>query len=185
MAIIILVFVKSTAVIIALIISSFTFLILFKKHLIKKYIVRTLVLLVLSSLISYIYLSYLNKENRIKNKISTFIDYRSTARLVLYQSTLKLIKDNLILGVGPGNWKIKCQEYGLYSASEIDETYYKGVNFAQRPHNDFLWVFAEAGIFAGLCYIILFLILLKESYLLYRKNNEKERKKTFCQKEEE
>ena len=51
-------------------------------------------------------MNYSHNDYKIKDKISTFIDYRSSARLVLYKSTFKLIKDHLLLGVGPGNWKI-------------------------------------------------------------------------------
>ncbi len=64
-----------------------------------------------------------------------------------------------------GNWKIDIWKYGLY----VDAL---GDSFAQRPHNDFLWVFAEGGFIAGLSYILLFLILLRDSYFLYRNRQE-------------
>jgi tetratricopeptide (TPR) repeat protein len=175
MAIIILVSVKSMAVIIALIISALSFLILFKRNQINRYIIKAIYICALFFLATFISFNFFNYDIKIKDKISTFIKYRSSARLVLYKSTFKLIKHNLLLGVGPGNWKIKCPEYGVYSTKELDHTYYNGLNFVQRPHNDFLWVFAEAGVFAGLCYIILFLIILRESYLLYKRNVKKER----------
>ena len=175
MAVLILVFVKSTAVIIALIISSVSFLILFKRNQLNSYIIKAIYICALFFLVTFIYLNFFNYDNKIKDKISTFIEYRSSARLVLYKSTFKLIQHNLLLGVGPGNWKIKSPEYGVYAAQELDHTYYNGLNLVQRPHNDFLWVFAEAGLFAGLCFILLFLIILRKSYLLYKSSVEKER----------
>ena len=174
-ALIILVFVKCTAVFVALIISAISFLIFFKKVLTNRYIFKIVSICVLFSLVTFIYLNFSSHGSKVKNKFSTFIEYRSSARLVLYKSTFNLIKHNLFLGVGPGNWKIKAPEYGVYSNLELDHTYYNGLNFVQRPHNDFLWVFAEGGFFAGLCYMLLFLIILRKSYLLYKSSLEKDR----------
>lgn len=175
LSLVILVFVKSTAVIIALIISTVSFLFFFKRNLISRYIIKVIYISALFSLVTFIYFTIFSYGDNIKNRVSTFIEYRSSARLVLYKSTFKLIKHNLLLGVGAGKWKVKCHEYGAYSNPELDHTYYNGLNFAQRPHNDFLWVFAEAGILAGLSYIILFLIILRKSYLLYKRSVTKER----------
>ena len=175
LALIVLVFVKCTAVFVALVISATSFFIFFKKDLINRYIIKTICIGVLFSLLAFCYLNFFSHSSKVKDKLSTFIEYRSSARLVLYKSTFKLIKHNLFLGVGPGSWKIKCPEYGVYSTPKLDHTYYNGLNFVQRPHNDFLWVFAEGGLFAGLCYMLLFLIILRKSYLLYKSSVEKER----------
>lgn len=72
-------------------------------------------------------------------------------RLTLWKKTLQIIADHPLLGVGPGNWKIMVPKYGtegLQSASGK-------LNFI-RPHNDYLWVFAESGIFGFLFYLSLF-----------------------------
>lgn len=100
-----------------------------------------------------------------KKEITKTIDFSSSQRFSLYNSSLKLIFDNPILGVGPGNWKINIWEYNLYFNTFGD-------SFAQRPHNDFLWVFSEGGFLAGLSYLLIFLILLRDSYLLYKKSND-------------
>ena len=172
LALLVLMFVKSTAVLIALMISSVSFLILSKKNLFSKYLIRACSLFII---ISCVYFKCFSDDHNIKNKVSSFIEYRSSARLVLYKSTFCLIKDNFFLGVGAGNWKIRIPEYGVYSDDELDHTYYNGINFVQRPHNDFLWVFAEAGIFGGICYIVLFLVLLIKSYLLFKSSFNKDK----------
>ena len=105
-----------------------------------------------------------------KKEITKTIDFSSSQRFSLYNSSLKLIFDNPILGVGPGNWKINIWEYNLYFNTFGD-------SFAQRPHNDFLWVFSEGGVIAGFSYLLLFLILLRDSYFLSK--NSKNSKNNF------
>jgi len=72
-------------------------------------------------------------------------------RLKVWNLTTDLINDNTIIGVGPGNWKILAvKEYSRYDFNS------KVINWA-RPHNDFLWVFAEMGLFGFIFYIGMFL----------------------------
>ena len=105
-----------------------------------------------------------------KKEITKTIDFSSSQRFSLYNSSIKLIIDNPIFGAGPGNWRIKIWEYDLYFNTFGD-------SFAQRPHNDFLWVFSEGGLIAGLSYLLLFLILLRDSYFLSK--NSKNAKNNF------
>ena len=95
-----------------------------------------------------------DKTTKIEEKI--FANALSSgARLQLYNNTLSLIKSNPILGVGPGNWKIKHGQFSLKGS--IGET---GQKLVQRPHNDFLWIAAESGILAGVLYFLVFIISL-------------------------
>ena len=69
-------------------------------------------------------------------------------RLELWKRTYALIKEEPILGHGIGSWKIHMLKYGNKGlASENNITFY------QRPHNDFLWIFAEQGIIGLLLYL--------------------------------
>ena len=68
MAVLILVFVKSTAVIIALIISSVSFLILFKRNQLNSYIIKAIYICALFFLVTFIYLNFFNYDNKIKDK---------------------------------------------------------------------------------------------------------------------
>ena len=117
--------------------------------------------------LAYFVLDYTNRLERFKVEFSGILtDASVQSRYKLYSSTLQLISDHPVLGVGPANWKIAIWKYGLYKGTIGD-------SFAQRPHNDFLWVFAEAGFLAGISYILLFLVLLRDAYLLH-KNREEE-----------
>ena len=75
-------------------------------------------------------------------------------RFTLWQKTLFMIKDNPILGVGIGNWKIALPNYG--TSGMRSET---GLVHFQRPHNDFLWVLSETGIIGLISYLSIFIIV--------------------------
>ena len=72
----------------------------------------------------------------------------------LYKNTFDLIKNNPVLGVGPGNWKIQHGKYS-YMAPLV-----KMEKTLQRPHSDLLWIASEAGIIAGIVYLLIFIIAL-------------------------
>ena len=116
----------------------------------------------------YAIMKLTNRYDAFLAEINRTIDFTPEARYKLYNSSLQLIADHPFFGVGPGNWKTVIWEYDLYKGS-------LGTAFAQRPHNDFLWVFAEGGIFAGISYILLFLILLRDSYLLHKNSKDEDR----------
>lgn len=68
-------------------------------------------------------------------------------RLRVWQGTVDMIRDNPVLGVGPGNWRLAYYPYVKGVFDNIQQ-----VNWAQ-PHNDFLWIFAEKGIGGILLYL--------------------------------
>ena len=163
---------QTRAVLFALGIFSISLFLLNKKKLYKKHFIRILVGAVLLLGSSYAIYKYTNKYDSFIVEIKKTLDFNSSARYKLYDSTLKLIKDHPIFGVGPGNWKIDVSSYGLYIK---DRAFFKaGSGFAQRPHSDFLWVFAEGGFIAGIAYVLLFLILLKDSFYLHKNRKEKD-----------
>ncbi len=71
-------------------------------------------------------------------------------RLSIWRGTVDMIKDHLWLGVGPGNWRL---EYYDYIAGVFNNIVH--VNWGQ-PHNDFLWIFAEKGVFGILTFLSFF-----------------------------
>ncbi|MFT5266522.1 MAG: O-antigen ligase [Polaribacter sp.] len=78
-------------------------------------------------------------------------------RLMLWEKTASVIRQSPFFGVGAGNWQIEYPNYnvhGLYSV-ELDSTTF------QRPHNDWLWVWAETGIIGLLCYLGFFLAIVQ------------------------
>lgn len=72
-----------------------------------------------------------------------------TERMIVWGNTWQMIGDYPLWGVGGGNWQIHFPKYGLHNFYGLNERVYLGYETFQRPHNDFLWVYAEAGI-AGL-----------------------------------
>jgi O-antigen ligase len=107
------------------------------------------------------------KERIDKNRI-----VENDGRVALDIKTIDMIKDNLLLGVGPGNWRKELPKYGLKNT--IGQ---KGDRFVQRPHSDFLWFFAEGGILSGILYILLFVIILRDALFFYL--NMKDEKRYF------
>jgi O-antigen ligase len=101
-------------------------------------------------------------ENKIDHSLNTpkktdFIKVNSVhtfdLRLSLWNNTIKMFKDHPLLGVGPGNWQIFFPKYGL---NNIDEKSTKdGYTTYQRPHNDWLWIASELGIFGLIFYILI------------------------------
>jgi O-antigen ligase len=76
-------------------------------------------------------------------------------RIALWRKSIRMIKDNPLFGVGLGQWKIVLPLYGKIermweSEGGLNEVYF------QRPHNDYLWVLSEAGLFGFFFYLSIF-----------------------------
>jgi len=156
------VFSKATLLaLLVLIFSAFIYFFCTKKY-VEIYLTSFIALTILSFATivtlktSYEKKTLVNTEKTTKIEEKIFANALSSgARLQLYNNTLSLIKSNPILGVGPGNWKIKHGQFSLQGS--IGET---GQKLVQRPHNDFLWIAAESGILAGVLYFLVFIISL-------------------------
>jgi tetratricopeptide (TPR) repeat protein len=86
------------------------------------------------------------------NSIVDFDSDNNKGRLQIWGSTYQMSTDHFWMGVGAGNWKIAVIPY--YS-EKYGETYENW----RRPHNDFLWILSEKGIFALISYLILFVLI--------------------------
>jgi O-antigen ligase len=75
-------------------------------------------------------------------------------RCEVWKQTVKIALSHPWMGIGAGNWSIVIPEYAPYiNVKGAFETV-----FYQRPHNDFLWVLSEIGIFGFLCYLGIFIL---------------------------
>lgn len=92
-------------------------------------------------------------------------------RLAFWHNSMDMISEHPALGVGAGNWKLIFPKYGL---AKVDDSTMQGVTHIQRPHNDYLWVWAEAGPFGLLFYLSLFIIGLTKSINNIRHSEERE-----------
>ena len=142
--------------------------------------------ILLGSVILVIYFTTLSVDNHwVGNKKTVWISivdlftHPQTIRLKMYDSSFKIIKDNPIIGVGLGNWKVLYPKYA-------DNTNYTDQSFTrinQRPHNDFLWVLSELGVL-GMIFIIGFIIYhLKLLFKILKKYKEPDKTRylfIFC-----
>jgi len=70
----------------------------------------------------------------------------------MWEKTALLIQEKPFTGVGAGNWRIIFPKNGVTGLfHESKQVFFK------RPHNDFLWVFSENGLFGFLAYVGMFL----------------------------
>jgi O-antigen ligase len=89
-------------------------------------------------------------------------------RQVFWSNSLEMIKDHPIIGVGPGNWKVHFPKYGL---DKLDVIVQEGITAIQRPHNDYLWVWSEGGVFALLTFLGFFFGAVFLAIQIIRKEN--------------
>jgi len=92
-------------------------------------------------------------------------------RVNIWHNTLEMIKEYPLTGVGAGNWQIHFPKYGLDRFYDVNYTITDGLTNFQRPHNDFLWVFAETGIFGFGIYCFIFITALFYLIKLIRKES--------------
>lgn len=83
-------------------------------------------------------------------------------RLVFWGNTLEMIKEQPLSGVGLGNWRLFFPKYGL---NEVGENARQGITHIQRPHNDYLWLWSEAGPLALILLLALYLLAFRQAYL--------------------
>lgn len=72
-------------------------------------------------------------------------------RLNVWDASLDIWKDNPVIGVGAGNWKLNAPYY--FNDFGFDK---QQLNWF-RPHNDFLWVLTEKGILGFIFFLAIFL----------------------------
>ena len=77
-------------------------------------------------------------------------------RFTLWENSIQLIKESPILGKGPGNWILFFPKYGLKKMK--DGGVENGSVIFQNPHNDWILLWTEMGIFGLLCYVILYIL---------------------------
>ena len=162
----IIIFLQSRAVWIGFVATVFTAILLLitflrKKSKSLKYFSYFLIPILLIGFIVTIY--YLRGDiNSFISRINIF-DYNNTAssrnRLFLWDRTFCFYKSHFWFGVGAGNWQVffqSCPLGGFYVGDMHNNT-------IQRPHNDFIWVLSEIGIFGFLAYLSFHILLITKS----------------------
>jgi len=77
---------------------------------------------------------------------------REGGRMMIWGITSRMIADHPLTGVGAGNFTLRLQEY----YGDDDSDFSRVASNWLQPHNDFLWVFAEKGIFGLAAFVGIF-----------------------------
>lgn len=101
------------------------------------------VLLSIIIVVSVFILFLKNEWDQVYSHIISLLKLDPSLRDYLWKSTIPIVKSNFLFGVGPGNWR--------FHIPVVNHIAY------QRPHNDYLWVFAESGVFAFIAFAGIFL----------------------------
>jgi O-antigen ligase len=111
-----------------------------------------LLLMFFAAYISFLTYDLANDKNtndllveRFSTVTDSEVDKSVNERLNFYKIAFEDIKNNPILGIGIGNWKLN----SIQRANKFLE----GYRIPYRTHNDFLELTAEVGIIGGLCFM--------------------------------
>ena len=118
-----------------------------------------IILLTTILLLSCIFLTFPPIQNRF---LSSFSTEQNISRVFIWRSTLNMIKEHPIFGVGTGVFPLIYHQYVLPDAPE------KQVSFA---HNLFLQVFAEFGFMGFICFCGILFPVLYMSFRLAKTGN--------------
>lgn len=84
-------------------------------------------------------------------------------RWLLAERSFSLFLDHPLNGIGAGMWRIEIMQFDQTGMLTESATL-----FYHRSHNDFLWVFSESGVVAGVLYLAVFVTGLVQSWRHYR-----------------
>jgi O-antigen ligase len=111
-------------------------------------------LILIFSLIIFIAFSTQIGNPKLKNVFSERSSLNS--RLIIWESSLKILKDNLIFGIGPGNFQNKYLEYQKYFSPYPEWA-------VPEPHNLYLAFWLQSGLIGLIGFIILIFTWLKKT----------------------
>lgn len=100
------------------------------------------------------------------NHLRTLLILDSSGRTIIWTETIHFISEHFWFGVGLGNFR-------FYLPKTIGA-------FIQRPHNDYLWVLSEIGVWGLIGFLATFYISLKQLYTNIRTLTGEKLIITFC-----
>lgn len=115
----------------------------------------------------------INTQGYLNKKFQTLANpehRRNIHRIKVWSLTLDMARENPVTGVGAGNWKIEAPKY--HNKADIKKSDFNWL----RPHNDFLWVLSEKGIFGLLLYVAAFLLAFMQAFKSLKSTQSKQLK---------
>ncbi len=88
------------------------------------------------------------------------------SRLLMWRNTLDMVNDNLVAGVGSGQWHVI---YPKYANSSVQDVFFNEKKRALSVHNDYLEIFASVGVI-GFLLLLWFLFLISKRIWLNLSN---------------
>ena len=140
----------------------------------KKKIVKP-ILLVIAFIIPLILLTKLDMTYAVKDLIQTkdevveiskgnVQDNFGTDRMYLWKNTLKIVPDHIWNGVGIDNFAY------AFDGKALPVTYTKEIIY-DKAHNEYLQILVTQGIFALICWLIIYLLIVNEGMIYFFKEN--------------
>jgi O-antigen ligase len=106
------------------------------------------------------------EDNIYVSRMRSIFTDTENPRLLVWGATREMIADHPLTGVGAGNFTINVQDYyGNYTFPENQENWL-------RPHNDFLWVLSEKGVFGLIAFLMIFALALYYIWSIVRSNTD-------------
>jgi putative inorganic carbon (HCO3(-)) transporter len=101
--------------------------------------------------------------------IITLKDESASIRVSLWKNSMYLIRDNFLLGSGPGNFYIR---YPYYQSKSLSPEIFKQNDYFKsgHSHNDFLQFFAEYGIIGAGAMLALFWMIFYTGFMYLKKD---------------
>lgn len=95
----------------------------------------------------------------VRGELVTIENFAVIERLAHWQAGLDMARENLLLGVGFGNYQVAYEEYGLLN----------WIHPLGHAHNYYINILAETGILGGTIYLFLWVIIFAQAIMLLRR----------------
>ena len=117
--------------------------------------------------ISFLFITLSNASHSITQQVKSFfyVPFGSAGdRILLWKNTLHLFAMHPLSGCGIGSWNIQILQFGRSGFWKEDT-----VTFYQHPHNDYLEILSEQGVFSFLFYCSAIFFVLNRLFILVKR----------------
>jgi putative inorganic carbon (HCO3(-)) transporter len=115
-------------------------------------------------IIIFLALGFLFSRQKFTNFVENTPRSSTASRVMIYQSSFKILKDNPFFGIGPGNFQNKYLEYQKYFPPYLEWA-------VPEPHNLYLAFWLQSGLIGLIGFISLIIFWLKNSFQNVRQKN--------------